>query len=213
MLVQRCTPASVHGIDPSEEQLQYARTRPALQDATLRQGDAMALPFPDDSFDAAVMPLVLFFVPDPAAGVAEMSRVVGPGGTVSAYSWDMPGGGFPYAALHEEMRALGLRVQAPPSADASRMETLRALWTGAGLEALDTREITVHRAFADFGEYWTTVRRGPSVARQLGAQSPEERALLAELEARMRARLPLDADGRISYGARANAITGRVPTS
>jgi len=42
----------------------------------LRQGDAMALPFPDDTFGAAVMPLVIFFVPDPAGGVAEMARVV-----------------------------------------------------------------------------------------------------------------------------------------
>ena len=36
----------------------------------------MALPFPDDTFGAAVMPLVIFFVPDPAGGVAEMARVV-----------------------------------------------------------------------------------------------------------------------------------------
>ena len=39
----------------------------------------MALPFADASFDAAVMALVLFFVPDPAKGVAEMARVVRPG--------------------------------------------------------------------------------------------------------------------------------------
>ena len=42
------------------------------------------------------MPLVIFFVPDPARGVAEMARVVGPGGIVAAYAWDMVGGGFPY---------------------------------------------------------------------------------------------------------------------
>jgi ubiquinone/menaquinone biosynthesis C-methylase UbiE len=50
--------------------------------AEFRQGDAMALPFPDNSFDLAVMALVIFFVPDPAKGVAEMVRVVSPGGTV-----------------------------------------------------------------------------------------------------------------------------------
>ena len=47
----------------------------------------MALPFETDRFDAAVMALVLFFVPDPAKGVAEMARVVRPGGTVSTYLW------------------------------------------------------------------------------------------------------------------------------
>src|SRR3982751_4835087 len=72
MLVERCAPASVTGIDPSEGQLAFARTRPALRAAQFRQGDAMALPFPDDTFDAAVMPLVIFFVPDPEKGVAEM---------------------------------------------------------------------------------------------------------------------------------------------
>jgi ubiquinone/menaquinone biosynthesis C-methylase UbiE len=51
----------------------------------------MALPFPNDTFDAAVMPLVIFFVPDPVKGVAEMARVVCPGGSVTAYAWDMFG--------------------------------------------------------------------------------------------------------------------------
>jgi ubiquinone/menaquinone biosynthesis C-methylase UbiE len=94
MLVERCAPVSVQGIDPSEEQLAYARTRPASRIAQFRQGDAMAQPFPDDTFDVAVMPLVIFFVPDPAKGVTEMARVVCPGGAVTAYAWDMPGGGL-----------------------------------------------------------------------------------------------------------------------
>ena len=63
MLVERCAPLSVQGIDPSEGQLAYARTRPASRLAQFRQGDAMALPFAEDTFDAAVMPLVIFFVP------------------------------------------------------------------------------------------------------------------------------------------------------
>jgi ubiquinone/menaquinone biosynthesis C-methylase UbiE len=49
----------------------------------------MALPFPGDAFDAAIMALVIFFVPDPAKGVAEMARVVRPGGIVAAYAWDV----------------------------------------------------------------------------------------------------------------------------
>jgi ubiquinone/menaquinone biosynthesis C-methylase UbiE len=40
------------------------------------------------------MALVIFFVPDPAKGVAEMTRVVRPGGLVAAYAWDILGGGF-----------------------------------------------------------------------------------------------------------------------
>src|SRR5437868_15282984 len=128
MLVERCAPVSVQGIDPSEGQLAYARTRPASRVAQFRQGDAMAQPFPDDTFDAAVMPLVIFFVPDPAKGVAEMVRVVAPGGIVTAYAWDMVDGGFPYHTLQAEMRALGLSVPKAPSLDASRADTLRSLW-------------------------------------------------------------------------------------
>src|SRR3954471_9469127 len=59
LLVERCAPAEVQGIDPAEGQLAFARTRPGLRMAELRLGDAMALPFPADRFDAAVMALVL----------------------------------------------------------------------------------------------------------------------------------------------------------
>src|ERR1700692_2846360 len=121
MLVERCAPALVQGIDPSEAHLAFARTRPASRVAQFRQGDAMGLPFPDDTFDAAVMPLVIFFVPDPARGVAEMARVVCPGGTVTAYAWDMLGGGFPYEALWVEMRGMGAAVPLPPGPGASRI--------------------------------------------------------------------------------------------
>jgi len=208
MLVERCSPVSVQGIDPSQEQLAFARMRPAARVAQFHQGDAMALPFPDNTFDAAVMPLVIFFVPDPAQGVFEMARAVCPGGTVAAYAWDMAGGDFPYEALQVEMRGMGIAVPAPPSPGASRMDAMRELWNGAGLEAVETREIAVERTFADFDDYWTTVLLGPSVGPSLAAMASEEIALL---KARMRARLPADSTGRITYSARANAVKGRAP--
>src|SRR6186713_3247955 len=43
--------------------------------AELKQGKAEALPWPDDSFDAAIAQLVIHFMDDPAAGVTEMARV------------------------------------------------------------------------------------------------------------------------------------------
>lgn len=208
MLVERCAPVSVEGIDPSEEQLVFARTRPAARVAQFHQGNAMALPFPGDAFDVAVMPLVIFFVPDPAKGVAEMARVVCTGGTVTAYAWDMVGGGFPYEALHAEMRELGVAVPAPPSPDASRIDAMRDLWTGAGLVQVETREITVQRTFIDFDDYWATILGGASVRQHLAAMPSRDIALL---KARMRERLTADATGSITYSARANAVKGRVP--
>jgi SAM-dependent methyltransferase len=208
LIVERCRPAEVQGIDPSEGQLAFARTRPAGRMANFRQGDALALPFPQAAFDAAVMALVIFFVPDPAKGVAEMTRVVRPGGTVAAYAWDILGGGFPLEPLRIEMRALGITPLNPPSAAASRMDALNELWAGAGLTAVATREIIVQRTFANFDDFWATSLLGASVGPTIAALPPGD---VEVLKTRVRARLPAGEAGQISYPARANAIVGRVP--
>lgn len=209
MVVGHRAPASVHGVDPSEEQLAFARARPALHDAKFRHGDAMRLPYPDGMFDIAIMPLVIFFVPEPAIGVSEMARVVRAGGTVAAYAWDMPGGGFPYELLLAQMREMGLAVPAPPSPDASRAAVMHDLWTRAGLDATATCVIDVQRTFADFDDFWTTACAAPSVGATLRALDASR---IAQLKTRVRDRLPEQADARITYGARANAVKGRVPT-
>ncbi len=73
-----------------------------------RSGDAMALPFPPDRFDAAIMALgPRLRSRSPPRAVAEMVRVVRPGGIVATYMWDMLGGGFPLTPIVEEVRADG----------------------------------------------------------------------------------------------------------
>ena len=210
LLVQHCAPASIHGIDPSAEQLAHARGRPLLRQARFREGDAQALPFGDGEFDIAVMPLVIFFLVEPARGVREMARVVTPGGTVAAYAWDMEGDGFPYATLLRLMREMGLEVPAPPSPEASRRDVLLSLWTGAGLESVDSTEIVVERTFADFDDYWATVLGSASAGAQLRSLSADD---TLRLQARLRAGIPADAAGRVAYRARANAVSGRVPVA
>ncbi|MEO5881507.1 MAG: class I SAM-dependent methyltransferase [Caldimonas sp.] len=209
LLVARCAPAVVMGVDPSEPQLVYARAHlPAGAPANYRIGDAMSLPCADAAFDAAVMALVIFFVPDPAKSVAEMARVVRPGGSISTYAWDLFGDGFPFAAMQEEMQALGVPPMWPPSAEASRMDALRALWAGAGLAEVETREIAVERSFADFETFWRIAQTGPRVAPQVAKMPAED---LARLKVRMQERLPADSEGRVTYGAKANAIKGLRP--
>ena len=167
----------------------------------------MALPFPADRFDAAVMALVLVFVPEPAKGIAEMVRVVSPGGIVAAYMWDMQSG-FPLHPILEEMRAMGNALPRPPQIDAARLEAMRDLWTGAGLEAVETREITVQRTFADFDDFWTTKMKAPTLGPAVAAMAPGD---VETLKDRVRGRLPADTEGRITYDARAHAIKGRRP--
>jgi SAM-dependent methyltransferase len=209
LLVEKCSPTEVRGIDPSEGQLDFARKRPAARLAKFDSGDAMALPFPAKTFDAAIMALVIFFVPDPAKGVAEMVRVVRTGGIVAAYAWDILGGYFTLEPIRIEMRAMGLKPLDPPSVEASRIETMRGLWTKAGLAAVETREITVQRTFANFEEFWTiTLDGSPGIRPTVAAMSPADLELL---KTRVRARLPGDTAGRITYGSRANAVKGRVP--
>jgi ubiquinone/menaquinone biosynthesis C-methylase UbiE len=208
LLAARYAPVEIQGIDPSEAQITFARGRPSARVATFEKGDAMALPFSDNSFDAAIMALVIFFVPDPARGVAEMARVVGPGGIVSAYAWDVTGGGLPAAPIHAEMRAMGIAPPLPPSFEASRLESLRDLWTEAGLERVETREIAVQRTFASFEEFWTINLLGPSIGVVVATMSEGDAELL---KGRVRSRLPADDAGRITYTARANAVKGYAP--
>lgn len=211
MANQAWAPKSMTGIDPSEPQLIYARQRDGLDGTQWIKGDAMDLPFPADSFDIAVMPLVIFFVPEPAKGVAEMVRVVSNGGWVSAYAWDMEGGGFPYAPLQSTIRKMGFTVPMPPSPQASNLEVLTELWTQGGLSEVEATTFTVTRTFDSFDDYWETIQGGPSVKAQMAAMNPEA---LSQLQTTMRDLLQPDpATGRIVCSARANAIKGKVVKS
>lgn len=208
LLVQRCAPAETYGIDPSEAQLAFARNRATAQGADFLQGDALALPFPNNRFDAAVMALVIFFLPDPAKGVAEMARVVRPGGVVATYVWDMLGGGFPWEPIHAEMREMGITPLLPPMVNASRLDVLRDLWTAARIEATELQTLTVQRTFVSFEEFWTTTTSAASLQPTLATMTSNA---IERLKAQVRLRLPADALGHVVYPARANAITGRVP--
>jgi SAM-dependent methyltransferase len=208
LLVERCAPIEVQGIDPSEGQLAFARSRRAAGPVSFHQGDAMALPFPAGGFDVAVMALVIVFVPEPKKAIAEMVRVVRTGGTVATYMWDMLGGGFPLDPVHIEMRAMGLAPPRPSGMDASRMEALRQLWTDAGLEAVETREITVQRTFSGFDEFWAINLKAPSIAPIVAAM---ESAQIELLQSRVRARLPEATGGGVVCQGRAHAIRGRRP--
>ncbi|RWB51859.1 class I SAM-dependent methyltransferase [Mesorhizobium sp.] len=208
LLVERCAPAHIEGVDPSEAQLSFARKRLAGQIARFRRGDALALPFSQSKFDAAVMALVIFFVQNPAASVVEMARVVCPGGIISAYVWDMNGGGHPLELMHTEMIAMGYTPPLPPRSDVTNLNLLCQLWREAALGEIEGSQITVQRTFADFDDYWTTSTLAATVSQTIAAMDPTD---VKHLKARMHERLPGDSAGQITCSARANAIKGTRP--
>ena len=74
--------AAVTGIEVSPAMLAIARQRAAGlgRDADLQEGDAERLPFADASFDTVVCALSLCTIPNPAAAIGEMNRVLVPAG-------------------------------------------------------------------------------------------------------------------------------------
>lgn len=208
LLVEHCSPMTVEGVDPSEGQLAFARKRLAPAVATFRRGDAMTLPLADGSFDAAVMALVVFFIPDPAKGVAEMARVLRPGGIAAAYVWDVVSGGGPSEAVIVQMKGMELRPPRAPQAEASTPEGLHALWTGAGFADIERRVLRSRRTFEDFEDYWSTTIAAPNLAPMLTRMATAD---VTRLKSRVREQVPVEAGGRVSIEAHANAIVGRRP--
>jgi SAM-dependent methyltransferase len=209
-VLEACDPSGVVAIDSAPAFLEAAREQVRDPRVDFRQGDALALPEADGSFDAAVSGLVLNFVPDREAMIREMARVVRPGGTVALYVWDYAGHMQimrhffdAAAALDPRARDFDDGVKAP----FCRPEPLRALFLGAGLEAVEVRAIDITTAFADFDDYWAPflggTGSGPKFCQSLSEPVREE------LRESLRRRLPTGPDGEILLAARAFAVKGR----
>jgi len=124
--------------------------------------------------DIAVMALVLFFVPNPVLGLAEMKRVVKPGGIVAAYVWDVFGEGLPIQMFHKEFRKRGIQYPLPPSAEVSKMERLKELWNKADLRSVESTQIKATRKFGNFDEFWNINTTSPALSVVLEDLSTQE---------------------------------------
>jgi len=209
LLLDRCAPGSVSAIDPSADQIAYARRTPAAERVDFKIGDAQSLPFGDRSFDAGVMALVITFVPDPNKAVAELRRVTKPGGIVATYMWDFFNNAFPQRPLREALERRGIEVPYLPGHAHSRMANMEGYFKSAGLEAVATRVIEVDIVYANFAEYWSGQTALPNYVVQHISKMPA--ADLERFKSDLRASLPKDKNGRIAYKARANAVKSRVP--
>lgn len=209
-ILERCAPTSVAGVEPSEGFLRAAHENLSGR-AELLQGGANAIPLPEASVDVVVSGLVLNFVPDPKAGLAEMRRVAGPGGTIGAYVWD-------YAGRMELMRHFwdaaveldrdALRLDEGVRFPICHPERLADLFVDAGLAGIATTGIDVPTRFESFDDYWQPFLggQGPAPAYAMSLAEADR----ARLRDRIRERLAPDADGAIALTARAWAVRGTV---
>ncbi len=87
-------PRSIKATDQSSDFVAHAREALSDPRASFAVADALDLPADDASIDVITAALVLNFVPDRTAGLKEMCRTLRPGGLLSFYVWDYPGGGM-----------------------------------------------------------------------------------------------------------------------
>lgn len=208
-ILARSNPAQVDGIDPAEGYLAVAREQVRDPRVRFEAGDARRLSAASKNYDAVVSALVLNFIPDVAAGMAEMARVVRPGGTVAGYVWD-------YAGKMELMRyfwdaAVALKPEDRERDEGRRFplcrpDRLQGLFEGAGFRNVEVRSIDVSTRFRDFDDYWTPFLGGQFPAPDYAMALDE--AARAALREHIRARLPIAADGSIALVARAWAVRG-----
>lgn len=208
-ILKKAAPNWVVGIEPSEGFLNVARA--SIEDVRVKfiPGDAQSLPLENQEVDVVVSGLVLNFVPDKKSALKEMRRVVKPGGTVAAYVWDYSGDMqliwyfwdaaaalFPDAVEHDEGNQFPI----------CKPEPLAELFSGVGLETVETCALDTPTVFADFDDYWSPFLKGVGPAGAFCVSLPKNDQ--ERLREKLESTLPVNADGTIGLTARAWAVRG-----
>ena len=169
-LVRR-TGCSVVGIDQSPEMLAAGRERVQAAGLAgqirLMEGSAEQLPFPDASFDALTFTYLLRYVKDPTETLAELARVVRPGGTMAALEFGLPSGvwrplwelyvrvGLPVAGRmisqgwHEVGAFLGPSIR--ELHERLPLERQLELWRDAGIADVRARRLSLGGGYVVWG--------------------------------------------------------------
>ena len=202
-LVRRLGPDAVAAVDPSEPFVAAARARHPGVD--VRLSSAENLPYPDRTFDATLAQLVVHFMTDPVAGIAEMARVTRADGVVAACVWDLAGGRAPVSPFWQAARELDSGVQDESGLAGARAGHLRELFEAVALRAVEEVALSAAVEHASFDDWWRpfTLGVGPAGAYARGLSESQ----LSTLRERCRRLLP---EGRFTLTAVAWAARGRV---
>jgi ubiquinone/menaquinone biosynthesis C-methylase UbiE len=211
-IVELAAPHSVTGVDASAQQIEFARQHRAHSKVNFETGDAMALRFPEASFDAAVCGLGLNFLASPARALEEFRRVVSPGGTIAIYVWDYASGAM--FLRHFWDAATAIDSEAASFDQAQRFpictqEGLQNLFKEAKLENLREHALEVITRFASFDDYWEPLLTGQGSAPNYLAT--RDKRIQTAIRDRLRTALPTNPLGAIEMPARAWAISARKP--
>ena len=212
-ILKRSAPATVIGVDPLEPFI--ARASAALTDprASFSLGSADDTGLPDGAADVVVAGLVLNFVPDVAAALAEWRRVLAPGGVVGAYVWDyVRGMGFirrfwdAAVAVDPGAAALDQGGQAGISA-AGRLE---AAFRAAGFVTVEAGVIAIPTVFTDFDDLWLPFLGGTGGAP--GYVATLDVVHRDAIREQLRRSIAAEPDGSIHFEARAWTVRARQPS-
>lgn len=203
-LVDRVGVDHVAAVDPSPPFVASVRRRfPGLE---VHQSAAERLPLDDGRFDQALAQLVVHFMQDPVAGLAEMARVTRSGGRVAACTWDLAGDRSPLAPLWSAVRRIDDSATDEAHLPGAREGHLAELATRAGLRDVESAELSVTVTHPDFDEWWEPYTLGVGPAGDYVASlDADARGVLRE---ECRAGFP--ADGPFDVTAVAWAVRGRV---
>lgn len=139
--------ARIVAVDLDAESLAVARARTPAADHPVGwlRADVGRLPFADGAFDHAFVCFVLEHLPHPARALAELRRVLRPGGTVTVIEGDHgsaffhPAGAYARAVVRHQVR-----LQAAAGGDALIGRRLGPLLTAAGFSAVTVDPLTVY---------------------------------------------------------------------
>ena len=172
-LVRRLGVPAVSAVDPSESFVAAIRGRiPGLD---VHRGAAEHLPFEDGRFDCAAAQLVVHFMTDPVAGLAEMARVTRSGKLVAACVWDHAGGTGPLSVFWDAVAALDPDAHDESGLAGAREGHLAELLEQAGLRDVESSLLTVHSGFGNVDEWWEPMTLGVGPAGNYVARLDAER--------------------------------------
>ncbi|MGC2049182.1 MAG: class I SAM-dependent methyltransferase [Gallionella sp.] len=178
----------VHGIDFSESMLAVFKQKmeqAAHRNIVLHCGDAQALPYDDETFDAAFSLFGLMFFPDRRRGFAEIHRTLKPGGSVAVTSWAPVDQSPAMQTMFGALRAIKPDLPQPQRSISTleNPDVFKQEMQDAGFRNVEIRSITKPFPVTTLPEFWESMVKGSApiqmLKKSMGEAAWREKEILA----------------------------------